>query len=163
MKLLLKSAVALALLVALLPLAQATVEVQLVHPEKFSDGLDRWDSQRDELMKGLAAHLQATAAKVVPAAQTLKIEVLDLNLAGEMKPFGPSHEMVRVMNQVSVPSMQVHYVLSQGDQVLREGSDRLVDLDYLNRFNRYWENDSLRFDKPMVDDWVAKEFGRPAK
>ena len=64
--------------------AAGTVQVQFVQPEKFADVRDQafsWERNLD-MLKRL---LESAAAPYVADGQTLKIDVLDVDLAGEPK------------------------------------------------------------------------------
>ena len=69
---------------AMASVAQAQAEVSFVKPENFSDiGFN--SSDRTTAMKQLEDHFKALAARELPGKQ-LKIEVTDVDLAGELEP-----------------------------------------------------------------------------
>ena len=41
-------------------------------------------------------------------------------------------------------------------QVLRSGQDKLADMNYLHRSPRLGDNDRLRYEKRMVEEWFNK-------
>ena len=59
--------------------------------------------------------------------------------------------------------MELQYRLEQDGQVVASGSDRLSNMTYLDRLNRYAGSDTLRYEKPMLDEWFKKTFGAPAQ
>lgn len=143
--------------------AGAAVEVRFVAPEKFRDAGES-AVDRERALEGLEAHIRALAEKHVPASQRLVIEVLDVNLAGEVEPYGRTMERIRVLRPVTWPSLELRYTLSEGGAMLREGKARLQDMNYQSSMNRYFDSESQRYEKQLLDDWFAKEFpvaGKP--
>ena len=136
--------------------ACATVEVRFIEPEKFAD-LREVGRDRDHVLKGLSDHLHTLGDKQLPG-KNLLIEVTDIDLAGEVEPYGRRMQQVRVLRSVTRPAITLHYVLSEGGRELRRGDARLSDLAYLDRFNRYFEGDDIRYEKRMLDDWFKQEF-----
>ncbi|MDM4765461.1 DUF3016 domain-containing protein [Pelomonas sp. SE-A7] len=138
--------------------AQAAVTVRFVQPEKFVD-LGWFTGDRDETLKGIQSHLQTQAAKYLSGSQDLAIEVSDVNLAGEEEPWGRRMDHIRVMRQITIPTMDLSYKLTEGGRVLKEGKAHVVDMNYMDRSNRYSTGDQLRFEKRMLDEWLKEEFG----
>src|SRR5688500_12201202 len=100
------------LLVALLPLAgaaQAAVIVTFKEPDRFFDA-GRWD--REDFLAEIERHLQELGTTHLPPGQTVKIEVLDVDLAGDdrfRRRFGAE---IRVLKGgVDWPSMKLRYAV----------------------------------------------------
>jgi len=145
--------------------AMAAVEVVFVKPENFADIGNRFGSLRDaeDNMKDIKDALIERGEAVLSAGQDMKFTVTDVKLAGEMRPFGRRMEWVRVIKPLYRPAMQFSYVITEGGKTVREGKADINDMSFMDRFNRYFTSDPLRYEKPMLDDWFAKEFGRPLK
>ncbi|MEH0165389.1 DUF3016 domain-containing protein [Roseateles microcysteis] len=156
-KLILKPLLLAGLLVA--ASAQAAVTVKFVKSEGFAD-IGRWSGRPDETLKLIEEHLVAQASKFVSGSQDLVIEVTDINLAGEEEPVGRRMDNLRVMRQITIPTMDLTYKLSEGGKVVKEGKSHVADMSYMERFNRYSPGDQLRFEKRMLDNWFKDEFGK---
>jgi hypothetical protein len=52
--------------------------------------------------------------------------------------------------------MRLRYTVEQGGQVVASGEADLSDMMYLQRMNRYFDGDPLRFEKTMIDEWFDK-------
>jgi hypothetical protein len=130
-----------------------TATVTFVHPENYQD-MPRYQQDRQDLLKDLADHIIYLAGKL-PPDRDLKIEVLDLNMAGRMIPsFRTATGELRVLRGgADWPTMRIRYTLSAGGAVLASGEDRMSDMSYFDRINRYDSGDPLRYEKQMVDDW----------
>jgi hypothetical protein len=57
------------------------------------------------------------------------------------------------------PRMQLRYSLESNGQVLKSGEAQLSSMDYMDRVSRYFDSDTLRYEKQMIDTWFAKEIG----
>jgi len=138
--------------------AQAAVEVKFVEPEKFAD-VGESGRDRENNLSELEAHLRDLAGKRLPASQRLLIEVLDVDLAGQVEPKGRYMERIRIVKDIGWPAMELRYVLSEGDKTLREGQVRLSDMNFLHsNLGLRHSGEALRYEKQMLDDWFAKEF-----
>ena len=132
--------------------------VTFSHPETYTDFPDM-DADRQELFKKFADHFIKKAAKL-PASQELKVEVLDINLAGELRPgFRFPRDIRIVRGQADWPTMRLRYTLTENGQVVKSGEERLSNMAYLQHSHRYYPDDALRYEKKMVDDWMRERFG----
>ena len=132
--------------------------VTFSHPENYSDFPDM-DSDRQELLKKLANHFIKQAAKL-PASQELKVEVLDVDLAGDLRPgFRFPRDIRVVRGRIDWPKMTVRFTLTENGRVVQSGEEQLNDMAFLQRNNRYYPDDPLRYEKNMVDDWMRKRLG----
>lgn len=131
------------------------VSVTYTHPDSFAD-LPFTPSEREEVLKGLAQHFEKLG-KTLPADQELKIEVLDVDLAGRQIPGLRSGRDIRVMRGAADwPRMHLRYSLESGGKSLSSGDVNLADMGYIDRPSRYYDGDQLRFEKVMIDDWFKK-------
>ena len=150
------AAVAAPLLLSTTAASAATVEVRYIEPDSFSDiGRSSWD--RERAMKSLTAHLQKLG-QGLPEAQTLRFEVTDIDLAGEIRPWG-WHELRVLRGQADWPRINLRYTLLEGQRTLSSGEARLSDLSYMQGpSGRDRPGDELAFEKRMVRRWFAETF-----
>lgn len=153
--------IALAAMAALPFAARADVQVNFVHPEKFTDIKDNNGFRQMDLLKDLQAHMVAQSAKVLPG-RDVRFDVTDVDLAGEIEPFGRQGHWMRVMRTVTLPGLVMKYEVREGGKVVRQGEVKLRDMDYQNSFNSYSSGDPLRYEKRMIDRWMAQEFSPKA-
>lgn len=166
----LPSALSFALLLALLgaapagaqgsePVAiDAQVTVNYVKPEQFSD-IPYNVRDRERVIKALSEHF-SQLGRQLPAGQTLRVEVLDVDLAGRMYPRRHAPDDLRVLNGgADWPHMHLRYWLEENGRLVRSGDSELSNMMYLDRLNRYPGDDPLRYEKQMMDDWFRQEFG----
>jgi hypothetical protein len=144
--------------------AWAAVEVTYTNPEGYADvkvGPGPVKKQREMVLRELKKHLEKLG-EALPAGDTLKIEVLDINLAGRDQPFNTGNQDQRLLDEVNWPSVQVRYVLERNGQVVAQGDDLVSDQDYLDHSALGGRSDPLRYEKKMLSDWFRDRFGQTA-
>lgn len=137
--------------------AFAAVDVTFVEPEHYRD-LKRNDTtttqrERDRIMDRLRAHIEKLGDKYLAEGETLKIEVLDIDLAGRYEPFLRGNQDGRIATRVDWPSIELRYVLTDGGQEVLSGEERIADLAYLDHAGYRSNNDTLKYEKAMLSDW----------
>ncbi len=137
--------------------AAGTVSVSFVQPENFTDVKDSFLS-KDRHLEALKRHLEQAAAPYVVDGQTLKIEVLDVDLAGELRPSARAHDLRVLKGSADWPRIQMRYALEGPGQTTRSGEARVQDMAYLMQ-RAYWPSgDALAYERRMLDAWFKAEF-----
>lgn len=126
--------------------------VTFANPDNFAD-MPREASGREQILADLTEHFSALAGKL-PAGQELKVEVLDLDLAGRSWPGMWGGRDLRVLEGgADWPHIKLRYTITQDGKVVKSGEETVQNMDYLWRLNRYSSGDSLRYEKQMLDTW----------
>ncbi len=135
--------------------ASAAVTVNYIHPENFSDlPFTPWD--REQVLKDLAEHFQKLG-QALPPGQDLKIDVLDVDLAGREEPSRRGVHEIRVLRGgADWPHIHLRYVLEAGGTVVKSGDEQISDMMYMDHVQRYTDGDVLQYEKQMLDDWFRK-------
>jgi hypothetical protein len=135
--------------------AFAGVTVNYIEQDKFSDmPFAPWE--REDVLKTLTEHFQKLG-KQLPPDTNFTVDVLDIDLAGRVIPGMHSGRDIRVLRAAADwPRMRLRYTLEQGGRVVASGEADLSDMMYLQRINRYFDGDPLRFEKQMIDEWFGK-------
>jgi hypothetical protein len=149
-------------LLLLAGLAQsATVQVSFDHPERFTDVGDSQNAAR--VHQVIERHLQALAQAKLPATQTLQVTITDIDLAGEVNLRPGRLQDVRVMRgKADWPRIELRYTLSEGDRTLAQGSERLIDMNYLVRPLPARADEPLPYERRMLDAWFDRRFAAQA-
>ena len=158
MKPILRTILALGFLVTASISAWAGVSVTFAKPETYNDM--PWSvSDKEQILKTFTEHFSKLGGQL-PSDQDLKIVVTNIGLAGRVEPaaFRGTQEIRILRGRADWPSMQLHYSLESKGQVLQSGDDKLADMTYLDHHNRYPSNESLRYEKQMIDSWFQKKF-----
>lgn len=146
---------ALLVLAATTGAAWAQVSVSYVKPDEFID-MPHGQIDRDRVLKEFTQYF-ATFDKKLPAGQQLKIEVLDIDLAGRLWPRRSGGDDIRIMNGgADWPHMKLRYTLEENGAVLRSGESDLSNMMYQQRATRLSDSDPMRYEKQMIDDWFEK-------
>jgi hypothetical protein len=150
--------------------AQADVEISWQNPEKFSDVRPTSESRStfsERTFKQLNEYI-TELAEDLPIGQKLIMNVTNLDLAGDVMPasfagLGHSSSDVRVIKSIHIPRMSFSYQLLASDgAVLQEKDVKLKDMSFLNSHNRFFSNESLRYEKSMLAEWFKGEFPKLA-
>lgn len=161
-----------ALLVLAAPLAGARedalptrIQVAFAPDQQLSEVRDNpawrgWMKPAD-WQKALSDHLRKRADRILPQGEQLQVTIDNIKLAGDYEPWrGPNAQDIRFMRDLYPPRIDLHYRLLGADgRVIREGEGKLRDMAYLQRTVPF-NNDPLRFDKRLLDDWLNREFVR---
>lgn len=135
--------------------AAAAVTVTWTAPDKYAD-VPRDSSARESMMSDLTDHF-TWLGTALPPGQDLRIEVLDIDLAGREEPSARVVRDVRVMRGgADWPRMRLRYAVEANGQVLKSGEAQLSDMDYMAKVSRYSEDQPQRYEKQMIDRWFEK-------
>lgn len=149
------------------PAARAVAE--FIAPENFADFRDSlFDTEkaRQQLGDEIAGHVADIGRRYIPEGQRLEIRFTNIDLAGDFEPWrGPNFDDIRIVKEIYPPRMEFDYRLVDAatGAVIRQGSEKLVDLAYLMSAGRLPSHDQLRHDKQMLSDWMRREFKRTTK
>jgi hypothetical protein len=140
--------------------AEASVVVSFVQPERYRDasrdGVARPASPREPALLEIARYLERLGEQRLTAAQTLRIEVLNVDLAGEVNPMQASTPQTRVLRAASWPRIRLRYTLEEGGLVRAQGEETIVDMDYQSHGSTISSSDPLRYEKAMLEDWFTR-------
>ena len=135
--------------------AMAGVSVTYVAPENYVD-MPWQDRERQRILDDLSGHFSKLAQQL-PAGQDLSIEVLDIDLAGQLKPVRWAMQDMRVITGgADWPHITLRYTVTQNGQVVKQGEERVQNMNYTRRTNRYFTSETLRYEKQMLDDWFGQ-------
>ena len=142
---------------AAVPPAQAagSVEVQWLDPAQYSDA-GRSSVERERVTRILGEHLQKLG-RLLPDGQLLKLQVTELDLAGEIEPFG-WHNLRVLRGRADWPRMSLRYTLSADSRTLKTGDARLQDMGYPFNSALSTQQGDLGYEKRMVEQWFKAEF-----
>lgn len=151
-------ALALALAVsAALPLAPARaageVRVNVKPAEELTDVGRGADRARN--VKALAAHFQALAGRL-PADQVLSVDVLDVKLAGELRPARHGEELRVLKGGADWPRIELDWRLARGGEAIASGHDRLADMNYLSTPLRAGQDGALPYEARLIERWFTE-------
>jgi len=160
------SAVLLSMTFSLPSFAQAELEVTWENPKKYTDirtsNMSR-AKYREQVFEDLEAHI-TELVEDLPEEQKLVIKVSNLDLAGEVFPssfigLGLNGNEIRVIEDMYIPRIEFSYQLLDGTgKVLQENDVKLKDMGFLDRPNRMFSNERLRYEKNMLSEWFGDEF-----
>lgn len=131
----------------------AGVIVRAVNPEHYRDGNATDADEFRRLFERLARHY-------LPAGANLRIDILDIDRAGEVEPWRARLEHTRVMRGVTPPAIRLRYVLDGKGVKRQSGEETVVDMNYQMNYSVRASGERLGYEKAMLTDWFVRRFGR---
>lgn len=146
-------------LLAVGPALAGSVAVSLDHPENFSDARDNLRT-REDVGHAIGEHLKALGQRYLPAEQALEVTLLDVDLAGEMKPQLRIGQDIRVLRgRADWPRVSLRYTLRSGDKVVAQRDEVVSDMNYMtHQYSATNRDDALYFEKRMLTEWFRDRF-----
>ena len=134
--------------------ALASATVTFVDIGKMTDVPHDYQ-KREDMQFLLREHLNLLSEKL-PAGQVLKVDFLDIDLAGEEFPRVAVRDIRVLKGQADWPRMHLRYSIEQDGKLVASGESKIADPGYLMGSNRY-DRDLYGHEKQMLDDWFRKE------
>ena len=142
--------------------AAGRVEVKFVDAAQFTDaGPSVID--RERTLHSLSAYLQSLGP-ALPDGQTLSLDVLDVDLAGEVEPLRWGWSDLRVLRGgADGPHMTLRYTLQAAGHTLKTGQAQLSDMNYLFASRGYpvRQSGALPYETRMLRQWFDENFAAP--
>jgi len=132
--------------------AAGTVDVVYVKSDQFTDARDSFSDESFNL-KTLTECFQQLGKQYLPSDQTLQVEVLDVDLAGDVR-WTSRWGSVRVVGRTTdIPRVTLRYRLMSGGQLVSQGEETVSDLGYSSNLGRYTSQGNLGIEKRMLQRW----------
>lgn len=145
-------------------IAVAEIRVRFTAIEKYADagGSER---TRARNLVAIERHIRAAAQCCVGADGRLDVEVLDIDLAGEIDWSRSAAVELRLLRAETLPRLEIAFKLGDVYGTTRvEGRDRLADMDYLRRGVRErFAREPLPFERVMLEDWAERRLCPPSR
>lgn len=132
------------------------VEVAFVNPASYTDA-GAGAAEEAANLREIDRYLRTLGERFLPAAQTLKVEVLELDLAGAVRPQPDGSELRLVTGGADFPRMRLRWSLA-GDGAQRSGDERVADLDYTRGLANRGDSHALFYEKRMLFAWFKSRF-----
>lgn len=141
------------------PALTGTVEVTFINSPGYHDAGET-TLERDANLDALARHLRALAQRLLPANQVLKVEVLDVDLAGTVRTSARTGANIRVLRSgADWPRIHLRYTVEADGKPLRQGDEWVSDMTYANGITSgYRDSQALFYEKRMLDRWFKERF-----
>lgn len=135
--------------------AAGRVEVRVADDRQFID-IGSSPSDRASNVAVLVRHLESLGSRL-PDGRTLSIEVLNVDLAGSLKPVRGGPDKLRVVEGgVDGPVLDLRYELRDGDRTMASGTETLRDPNYLVGRSGEVRHEPLAHERRLIDAWFAR-------
>lgn len=135
------------------------VKVEWQDPDSFRDIRSSGDIQsrfEKRTFDQLTKNLNKEASRILKPEQKLELVVTDLDLAGDVRPtFGATTNDLRIVKDIYPPRITFSYKITEGDQVIMAGDEKLTDMNFMYSINKM--NDKpYRYENAMLTSWLKK-------
>ena len=142
------------LLVASASATAGTATVKYVNTERMTD-VPRFQGDVESMQAQLLEHFNILASQL-PQGQELKVEIIDIDLAGEVFPRVAIQDVRVKRGRADWPHIHLRFSIEQDGKVLSSGERQLTNAHYLSGFNRY-DREIYAHEKQLLDDWFRRE------
>jgi Protein of unknown function (DUF3016) len=144
-----------------------TAEVNFVAPDGYSDPGSKGMRDlptRETVLREIKTQLLDLAQRNLAPDQSLKIDILDIDIAGRRDVLRAGAQDVRIYDDLSPPRIKLRFALSANGKDVASGEETLSDPTYLSMSARVPQGDPLRYERPMLTKWFVARFvrGKPA-
>lgn len=154
------AAAALALRAADAPKGAPQTEVAFDHPENFTDVKDGnipTERGRDAILSRIREFVVSRSGLLLPEGYRLRITFTDIDLAGDFEPWRGHGQWddVRIIKPIYPPAFKFTYsVTDPSGKVVKTGSENIRDLNFQMRVVSATDDDPLRYEKDILNDWL---------
>ncbi len=134
--------------------AAGVVEVSFKPPEQYVDAGRGVEGQRT--LDQLGSYFKSLG-KRLPDGRVLKIDVTELDLAGDTRPTRRADDLRVMRGGADWPAMTLHWTLSDGGRTLQSRVERINDMNYLMN-SMPGNDDPLYYEKHMIEKWFDQRF-----
>jgi len=141
--------------------AAAEVRVDFLAPETYRDaGLYQrlGERAREPALRNVREHLESLGERYLLPGQTLRVEILDIDLAGEIEWWHTGSD-IRYLRNVTSPRIQLRYVLEENGRVAEEAEEWISDPAYLFMGTSSYGRGPMAHEKRMISRWFRSRFG----
>jgi hypothetical protein len=136
----------------------AEVVVTFANPERFTDIGDLEQDPRQTL-SDLDAFFHSLGDRYLSPHITLRIEVLDISLAGRPRWPARTNSVVRSMTgDADWPRFELRHTLESGGAPSRPVEETVVDRNYLRPLEWRYSSVTLPYEKRTLDAWFRARF-----
>lgn len=133
----------------------AEVLVSFADPQRFTDA-GRGARQAGEVQREIVLILQRLGQRHLSPEQKLRVEILDVDLAGNDRVLR-GHDEVRVLRGgADWPSIRLRYVFESAPGKTAAGEERLDDKSYLQHGSRGRSSEALPHEKRLLESWFRE-------
>ena len=137
----------------------ATSEVTWTDPDSYQD-IDEGEEHRDNFRESIFAHFEkhfTKMANTLPEGYVLKVNVTDIDLAGDTRAGGINR--LRVIKSAYPPRMSFSYQLINAEGEKIQSDDvALKDFSFLYGRRLKYNEDPIGYEKKMLDEWFKESF-----
>jgi Protein of unknown function (DUF3016) len=162
MRPLLRSVLLLTLAAGWAAAGNAAVRVNFIEPERYTD-IGSFSDESRRAMKEIERYLVQLGDRYLSPTASLRVDVLDVDLAGRLVPSVRSGRDIRVESGLADrPKMHLRYVLEDGGRVVADRDETISGPDYLRSSSIRTSTESFPYEKRLLEKWFRENFAGKA-
>lgn len=147
-----------AMAVGAMPTA-SKVTVVFVDPARFTD-VGGLESDPSRNLSDIEAYLRLLGDRYLSSQDRLRIEVLDVSLAGRSRQLTRATWPVRSMTgEADWPRFELRYTFESGGKASSPVDETVVDRNYLRRLEWRYQSLALPYEMRTLEEWFRVRFG----
>ncbi|MDQ8202450.1 DUF3016 domain-containing protein [Pelagicoccus sp. SDUM812003] len=146
--------------------ANSAVQVVFTNSDNYRDirtSSFKSSKQEKAVLREVEAVFVKQGQKYLPAGYTLRVEVSDIDLAGDQSTLTSPFGEYRVMTDLYPPRIAFAYsVIAPDETVVSSGDASLTDLSYLHtlKANLRLSDSRAPYVSKLIEDWSSKDLRR---
>ncbi|MDO6620269.1 MULTISPECIES: DUF3016 domain-containing protein [unclassified Shewanella] len=137
------------------------VKIQWQEPKKYRDLKTANEVKsrfQQRFFDTMTKNINKEAEKILKPEQKLEMVVSDVDLAGDLRPtFGAtSASELRIVKDLYPPRMTFSYSITEGEQVIMAGDEKLVDMNFMYGTHSTRNQKPFEYETKMLEDWLKK-------
>ena len=137
---------------------EAKVTVVFVDPGSFTD-IGGLESDPSLNLSDIESYLRSLGDRYLPPQIALRIEVLDISLAGRSRQPPRATWPVRSMTgEADWPRFELRYTLESGGKSSAPVEETVVDRNYLRRLEWRYQSLALPYEMRALEEWFKVRF-----
>ncbi|MEJ8574204.1 DUF3016 domain-containing protein [Microbaculum marinum] len=138
--------------------ARADVEVTFVEPALYHDRDFRDPRTRGATLKEFRVYLEKLGDAYLAPGRTLKLAILDMDLAGDFEPWRSHLNDVRIMRDITPPGFDMRYELLENGHKVLEAEETITDTSYLANPVGAVSGRRFHYEKALLRRWFIRRF-----
>ena len=136
----------------------AGVDVTFNAPETYTDQDFRNATKRRGILNTFEKHFDRLGDRYLKPGQTLRIQVLNIDLAGDREPWRRGFGDARVLRETTPPRFKLRYALVENGKVVAKGQETVTDAAYLWKASPQMSSGRFAHEKSMLRNWFHRRF-----
>lgn len=142
--------------------ARAQVSVAFVAPERYTDAENRFGSGPTlrVTLTEIRRLFVELGERVLKPGESLSVTVLDIDLAGYVRPGTAGPDSLRIVSDIGPPRLRRRYRLKEHGRTVLAADETVSDTNFLVRRAGSFNGGSFTYERELIRDWLQARIVR---